>query len=133
MKGAVVFAILLSIFSVGQATQLWENIRPAQNATVQTKEVEGLLRRLFPKLKTLPFEIVIAPAVSGESNTETVTVQTLKRKVGSSTQDYLRVTAPSGVIATWGIHHYLKQYHNAHITWDVIQICKYLDSFRSRW
>ena len=123
MRSEHVIVILFSVLSTAQSAQLWEGIRPAQNTTVQTQEVEGLLKRLFPKLKTLPFEIVINPTGS-DTNNESVTIQTLKRKVGASTKDYLRVTAPSGIIATWGIHHYLKQYHNAHITWDVIQACE---------
>ena len=68
----------------------------------------ALLDRIRPELSS-EFEVEIQSGLK--------TVELLK-----DPDSKVKIKASTGVLATWGIHHYLKYYCGCHFSWDTIRI-----------
>ncbi|KAG1689557.1 Alpha-N-acetylglucosaminidase [Nymphon striatum] len=88
------------------------NIRPQANSEIQEAAVRGLISRLIPA-KQGSIKVSINPQLSSKfKDVFTVT----------SNGNILRISANSGVAASWGLHHYLKYFCNCHVSWSGDQL-----------
>ncbi|XP_065562829.1 alpha-N-acetylglucosaminidase-like isoform X2 [Artemia franciscana] len=80
----------------------------------QEKAVRDLLIRLIPDVYS-SFEITVDPTIF---NDDQISFKILKTSENST----VKITGNSGVAAAWGVHHYLRNFCNCHISWDGDQL-----------
>ena len=88
--------------------QKWQQIQSPTEPQTQTNEVYALLERLQSGLSQ-KFQVSVDSQLS-----QTVILD--------SKSEAIEVAASTGVLAVWGIHHYLKFYCNWHFSWDTTRV-----------
>lgn len=110
----VICCLLLCLSNIEcNANQKWETVETTTPTNVQENEVLLLLGRLLPKGASKQFSIHI------ESNFAPKNKDKVHITTGNGT---VKVTANTGVAASWGIYNFLTYYCNSHITWDTRRI-----------
>lgn len=85
------------------------------NPSIQANAAQDLVTRLLGKDKADIFKITIDESIS-ENGMDSF------RILKSENDPVVSVTGSNGVAAAWGVHHYLKNYCNCHISWDGDQL-----------
>ncbi|KAF7987757.1 hypothetical protein HCN44_003620 [Aphidius gifuensis] len=89
------------------------HLKPKSSADDQQKAAFNLIERIVKNNSKL-FSVIVDPTRSPEGKDKfTIT----KNQLGQ-----IQVLANSGVAAAWGFHYYIKNYCNAHISWEGQQI-----------
>ncbi|XP_014294614.1 alpha-N-acetylglucosaminidase isoform X2 [Halyomorpha halys] len=91
---------------------LYGHLRPKIQPQDSEHAVRGVIQRLIGE-RARSFEVKIVPKIKS-NHRDVFSV----RKI----DDYVVITASSGVAAAWGFHYYLKEFLNCHISWDGDQI-----------
>ena len=97
-----------TIICLAEPQQKWQSIESKTDPKIQRDEVYHLLDRVREQLSS-EFEVDIDPSLA--------TVSLVK-----ASNSKVQVKASTGVLAVWGIHHYLKYYCGCHFSWDTIRI-----------
>ena len=92
----------------GPHQQKWQQIQTPTEPQIQTQEVYRLLERIQKGLSS-HFLISVDPQAG----------QTVRL---DNTRIFIEVTASTGVLAVWGIHHYLKYNCGWHLSWDTYRV-----------
>ncbi|KAK2582551.1 hypothetical protein KPH14_004842 [Odynerus spinipes] len=90
------------------------HLRPRSSPDVQAKAAKGLVERLLGNDQARLFYVDVDPDIGPRQKD---TFQIKKNPLGE-----IEIRGTSGVAVAWGLHYYLKNFCNVHISWDGDQI-----------
>jgi len=111
----VIFLILpdVSCLTVNRLWTQQDNIQ----ATIQENEVTKLTQRLLGN-RSSEFLLTVEPVLRTPAGHDQAVLKSLT--VDGVTK--VHITGSTGVAAAWGLHHYLKYFCLAHISWQTVQL-----------
>jgi len=127
---------------VGTAAQeqKWEQIGSRTPAAIQQQQVQAMLRRLMPEHHAQKFLIKIDSSFAPKNKDYAEVVSFVRNQEKTSSHDNannndhfneesvdemiveIQIRANTGVAASLGLHKYLKEYCNSHVSWEFIRI-----------
>jgi hypothetical protein len=119
MRLALVALVLATAAAMANA-EAWRKLRSATSSHVQESAAGDLVARLLGHRLRHLFDISVLPDLARDNGGNDVV--SLHTVTDGDLVVKIRVTASSGLAASWGISHYLKKYWNAHISWDTQRI-----------
>ncbi|XP_043250287.1 alpha-N-acetylglucosaminidase isoform X1 [Colletes gigas] len=90
------------------------HIRPQTSPEVQIKAAEGVAQRLLGTERANLFVMIVDPDL-GPIGKDTFTIR-------KTPLDQIEIVGTSGVTVAWGLHYYLKNYCNVHVSWEGSQL-----------
>ena len=109
-------SIIISVISCHALDTIWkqENKIPER---IQGNEVKNLTERLLGN-RSSEFVLIVDPSLRTHDGLNQAVLE-------STTEDgvtTVHIVGSTGVAAAWGLHHYLKYYCQAHISWETSQL-----------
>ncbi|XP_054015935.1 alpha-N-acetylglucosaminidase [Hylaeus anthracinus] len=90
------------------------HIRPQASPEVQAKAAEGVVERLLGVERAKLFVMIVDPDL-GPVGKDTFAIR-------KTSHDRIEIRGTSGVTVAWGLHYYLKNYCNVHVSWEGSQL-----------